>query len=425
MDSIVNKSNGLIGVFFLSTVLLVAASTPSNDPRVQSIARRYNNIEGQLDRSVHYSRLTENKSGFRELLQAWFSEAGDLLKVSEEEGDGQGKRKLSEVFFEENPVFVLLRTEKRLPNGGTHVDESREYFGRVQEPTFESDCARIRKLTKSADFEPGDSLDTRKIQNKLEPTIADAASPGGFEYRTKAEDIVSILLDGKPDKVPPGFPPGDSTKYRLMRQTTSPDGRFALGWAPGKESFEWATYAEESSERPGFPEYGALNAEASEERCRNYIVDLEAHTILGTTGATFEGTRPRYNHRGCSVTWSQSSNIFIQCTEWKWYTDACRVGLIENGRLAGCIDLLENAKANAYGFLKQRNDSSYRKHGEDFSILVSGVDAIDNGMVRLNVLGQIPKSDDEDSSFEVEEIFKLKSSKNGVEATLMKTAYAH
>jgi hypothetical protein len=123
------------------------------------------------------------------------------------------------------------------------------------------------------------------------------------DYDGEADRIFQKLASSKPDRVPSGFPPKNDTKYRLIRRTASPNGRYALGWAPNENKFRWEDYAEETGAGSLFPDYNSLDQKTSPEvGSLNYLVDLTTHKILGRTCANYEGTRASYNHRQCTVT---------------------------------------------------------------------------------------------------------------------------
>src|SRR5258707_553099 len=148
-------------VGFCTLLLLTnGQAAPVTNPDIQNLMRRYEQVEGQLDRSIHYVRKTESGSATK-IEQAWFNGAGDLIKVAVERTDPSGGRELTEYFennFENNeePMFMLIRKETQLPDGGTQVDESRRYFGSKDH----TNAVLILELRKSARFKAGESTDT-------------------------------------------------------------------------------------------------------------------------------------------------------------------------------------------------------------------------------------------------------------------------
>jgi hypothetical protein len=89
----------------LRTLLLLTngQAAPVTNPDIQNLMRRYEQVERQLDRSIHYVRKTES-GGATKIEQAWFNGAGALIKVAVERTDPSG-RELTEYFendFENN-----------------------------------------------------------------------------------------------------------------------------------------------------------------------------------------------------------------------------------------------------------------------------------------------------------------------------------
>lgn len=211
-------------------------TSPSEvDASIKTISRQYAGIEDQLKRSIHYSK-TNDKGDQKTVQQAWFNEAGDLLKVSDESITAKS-RTLQETFLHGGAIFVLLRKEEKLPDGNTRVEESRKYFGPVDTSSFSSPFGLLRELVKTATFKPGKTLDTSAVPNhcivpNYPPT--DYKEDGGFiGYDVKV--MADGLLSSKPDQVPAGFPLTESIPYRLIHETASPNGRYVLGWAPEKK----------------------------------------------------------------------------------------------------------------------------------------------------------------------------------------------
>ena len=93
------------------------------------------------------------------------------------------------------------------------------------------------------------------------------------------------------------------------------------------------------------------------------------------------------------VQWSSGSSLFVQATNNKWYSDGCSVGVIKEGKLVGVVDLLDIATKDAYKFLAKKGDADYGKHKKDFAIMFDINHVNDDGLVELEVSGEIPKSE--------------------------------
>lgn len=142
-----------------------AAPVDDVEMHVKAISRRYNQIEAQLVRSIHYKE-TSADDGDTETHELWTTAAGETIKVATDRTGPKG-RLLREYFLNADeaqiPVFVLTRREAPLPDGGTQVDERRQFFG-----TPEDDRHVARSLVKTAQFRAGEALDTAPVKNIAE-----------------------------------------------------------------------------------------------------------------------------------------------------------------------------------------------------------------------------------------------------------------
>jgi len=78
-------------------------------------------------------------------------------------------------------MFILVRKETPLPDGGTQVDESRLYFNK--------DAVLIRELRKSRRFKPGESTDTQHVPNVVEADGDTAV--GDHEKNAQTQDAIT------------------------------------------------------------------------------------------------------------------------------------------------------------------------------------------------------------------------------------------
>src|SRR5437879_2957940 len=97
----------------------VCVFADENEDQVKTLMRRYEHVEEQLPRSVHYSKK-ETSGDETTTNQAWFNGAGDLIKVATEK-TASGRRELTEYFAatkieEWQPMFILTRKETTQPD---------------------------------------------------------------------------------------------------------------------------------------------------------------------------------------------------------------------------------------------------------------------------------------------------------------------
>ena len=423
------KRNILIRFWVVIGILALAGSASgarqykplagSVDVQVKSLAQRYSEIEGQLERSVHYVGKTES-DGVTTIEQAWLNGAGDLIKVASERTDTTG-RELTEYFTRDvdlpaEPMFVLTRKETPLPDGGTQVEESRKYFGENEHGNGQL----IRELRKSAHFKPGESTDTVHTPNVVVDLRRQLKDNRSDEDRMKAEaeffdqpqKIATALKEaGPPDSNRFANVKGDSEKFRVIHGTASPDGRYAiaLGFA-GDEPIDWEALREKEEETATYYAEG-------DEDVRDYVVDLASQRILGETGCNYFGTRRRYNHRTCVVTWSPDSMTFVQLWDDKWASEACVAGKINPGpKFAGAVDLDKAIEKKTYAFVKKRFNP---EEGGSLSLNINKVS--NDGAIELQAEEYCSSGDCKgDTIFAVREQLRLHETPGGLRLDILK-----
>jgi hypothetical protein len=402
--------------FSLSMVVAMGILAPqvwsatSKDPEIKGLMRRYTEVEAQLDRSIHYLK-SENVDGVTTIRQAWFNGANDLIKVAVER-TGPAGRELTEYVaenFDSETVFVLTRKETPATGGETQIDESRQYF---------VGGSLGRELRKSGRFKPGDSLDTVKLPNV---TVEPAKPPKDQraeeeqrrvldEFLSHPENIAAELRNADPQNDPFATVKGDSEKFRIIHGSVSPDGRYAIALGFAHNEINWDAFIDEQSEVEGKPTFYAEN----EEDVKNYVVELATQKILGETGCNYFGTRRRYNHRECTLTWSGDSTSFVQLWSDKWADTACVAGQLAPGpKLGGVTDLLKVLDAKTYAFLKKRAD--------DMPGLSINVERVGNdGRIELSVSASISSGDRKgEMLFSLAESVQLRRTANGLRAEVL------
>ena len=325
----------------------------SVEEQVKTLAARYGQVEDQLARSIRYTSKDES-SGATTVKQAWFNGADDLIKVAVESRDG-AKRELAEYFaldFENDydGMFMLVRKETPAPDGSVQVEESRKYFGEGKEG---GNGLLIRELRKSAHFKPGESTDTVRTPNVTVDPGKKTNQPTEDELREMLNaptNMAEELRKGAAAFDPYAEVKGDSDKYRVIHGSASPDGRFAIALGFTREPIDWDALYDKETE--------SYYTE-DDEGIRNYFVDLAQKKILGETGAAWAGTRRRYNHPECVVTWAPDSSFFVQLLANKWASDDCVAGKIVSGpKFVGAVNLLKPLSR-----LRQKTPRSRRRRG--------------------------------------------------------------
>jgi hypothetical protein len=387
---------------FVAVIAMMAQATDalaelSKEEKIKHLAQRYGQVEAQLDRSIHYSK-SETVDGVTTIRQAWLNGANDLMKVALGRTGPDG-RELTEYVAEDfdlETMFVLTRKETPATGGDTQIDESRRYFvgGNL-----------ARELKKSGRFKPGDPLDTVHLPNVKVDGAKPLKDQKAEEARSRAQNeflsgpskvAAELSKAGPPQSDPFANVKGDAEKFRVIHGSVSPDGRYAIALGFARKEINWDDFVEKDRQEEGAkPTYEA----ESEEDVRNYVIDLAAQKILGETGCEYFGTRRRYNHRECTLTWSSDSTNFVQLWSDKWADTACVAGQIAPGpKLGGVTDLFKVLDAKTYAFLKKRADDmpglsiNVERMGNDGRIELSVSASISSGKRKGEMLFSLAES---------------------------------
>lgn len=404
-------------LFWVCLVIAAGMLSPSAwpapvlDEDIKGLIRRYTETEAQLDRSIHYVQ-SETADGVTTTRHAWFNGANDLIKVTVE-SSGPSGRELTEWVsedFDSETTFVLTRKETPVAGGETQIDESRRYFvgGNLS-----------RELRKSGRFKAGDSLDTVKLPNVTVEPAKPLKDQRAEEERRRAQseflmrpDKIAAELQkaGPPQSDPFASAKGDSDKFRVIHGSVSPDGRYAIALGFSDPEVNWDGFIDHEYEVEGRPTYFAED----EEGVKNYVVDLATQKILGETGCNYFGTRRRYNHRECILTWSADSTNFVQLWADKWADTACVAGQIAPGpKLAGVTDLMKVLDRKTYAFVKKRSDDSL---GLSIHVQQVGKD----GRIELEVSSSIRSGERKgETLFSLAESVQLRKTAKGLQAEVL------
>jgi hypothetical protein len=416
----------LLSLLLLPT--LAQADRPSIDAQVKALGQRYNAIEEQLPRSVRYAK-TEQVDGATVVTRAWFNGVGDPLKVAIERS-GPAGRELTEYVglgteISWDGMFVVTRKEITQPDGSTQVEEARRYYGDTPPRTAAGEeefgnGILLRELTKSARIAAGAPLDMSTVRNvtvDFPKTTQASDTPEGRTAKSKLLDTLeetaaALKETGGPEADPFADVTGDSERFRLIHATASPDGRYAL--AIGfEERPDWTQYQDDDVN--GEEVFTVEDPE--ETKLKNYVVELATKRILGETGGDYKGTRRRYNHRECSMTWSPDSAVFVASDDDKWNYVSCFAGRIGPGaKLIGVADVGAAATQEAERLLKTRR----RKIRGETALSITDVKA--DGTIALELVDQersVPRRGDVYA--EVIQTLKLRETPKGLGLTVVKS----
>lgn len=195
----------------------------------------------------------------------------------------------------------------------------------------------------------------------------------------------------------------DAAKYQVIEGTISPNGRYGIALGlKGEGKVDWEQYKD--SNLGGY----FIEDEGEESIVVHYVVDIQEERILGKTHGHHFGTKEHYNHQGNKVIWSEDSLMFIQITDSKWFSKSCTAGQVSSQRSRlRLLDLAEELKQHAYTFLLHKKDPTYQKHLFNFAVSFQIESLTTDGEFEGKVIGEIPKSMEENSGFALKMRLKL------------------
>jgi len=375
----------------------VNAQTPGAEA-IESIGARYRDTEERLGQMGHFTwRFDEPGDAVARSREAWVDANGIARKVSTEEVDSHGVNSRFFYLDENGLYFALKRSERKPkePKGMTAVDEERLYFdgGRL-----------IRHLAKSATFKPGEKIDTAKAKNASRPIATDGAGIGFGALSAEVAAVVAALRRTPGESPPAGKTENaseaggtalvsPSPRFRLIEGTGSPDGRHALAWAPSREQpMDWSRFQQED---------GTYLAE-DPEAVVNYLVETPGGRLVSTLAGQHFGDKADYNHFEGSAHWSPNSKWVLHLLNRKWDTQSAHLyRLLEGDKVGGPLDLAATASGLGYAHLRKEGHPAVAKFGTGFAVTLYDAVWKEDGVLTLRVLGQIPKSEEEHSDFEI------------------------
>jgi hypothetical protein len=306
--------------------------------------------------AVHYEKKTTD-SGVSRTEEAWINELDQISKVSVERTSPAGSE-LTEYFYESDRIILVQRhNERPVKDGPPDVEAEKFFYGeKAADPFAEAPLIfkGIQRVTMSRWVEGQGGGPNTPLG--LPPDQPLAIGKPAAQAWAIAEKLISAG--------PPGYDPmagPEAQKYRLIMDSVSPDGRYALAFGLKQEKTDWEEHRD--TKRGGY----VINAdaEAKKKSLCNYVVDLKTHKILGETGCRYSRTRSHdvngppsddpsvHEEHDCYTVWSKIGDTFVQTVlenkgKERYYE--CRVGRIVDGRLLPTVDLGAPATKAARSF---------------------------------------------------------------------------
>jgi len=384
----------------LTSLLALILAATAHSASLADLTRRYARDDQHLAAALRYER---NTNGVHE--QVWVLETGGVVKVAVETHDAKADT-LDEFSLDDagDVYFAFRKVSTHQADGSTRVTEARSYFAEFQ---------TIQMTRRTADFPVGVAADlsakTPSVKSDL-AKLTDAERSSDAANQKSVATIQALRLPKYLVHDPAKDAPADWQRIKLVSNSLSPDGRYALAWAPAKKDFAWANYKAEESGDDYWVEPG-------KEAVVNFIADLKTHTIAGKTPGVHFGVLQNYNHYECLMAWSPDSLTFIELNTEKWNYAVCCIGCLNDGKLAAVLDLGAPAEARAKEFLKTSKHRGYRIHAKEMLTALAAPVINTDGSGSIKVMLQVPKSDADDAYATVRLRFRLTADKSRVEMT--------
>lgn len=392
--------------------LSISRTLPAQDKAaLKAISAVFSEIEDNHESWNNYSTVVQNAAPVLTTIHhLWVSDGEGSEKLSKLEThslEDHGEQKLQFYFKGDDLVFTLERTENVLidPNV-TDVIEKRYYFANNQ---------LIRVLKKEGRFPAGKPTDTDALKNQEVPLIEiENASETYVDQHEMTAPIIQKLLRLEDDSTPKpsavaAGPVLTGDGWRMIAGTNSRDGVYALAW--GEKG--------QSSPQGDVDDEGFLMGNQESEKLVNYVVNVRTKQIVGTLKGKHFGDKSTYNHDSIDTAWSNSGLFVAQLNSGKWATFDANVYEIQytndGNALSKATDILEPAKKAVFEHLAGRPQLT-KFTQDDFAITLHDPRIVyqgGNSVIQVGVIGQIPKSEEDDSSFEATITFHLNSNENG------------
>ena len=219
--------------------------------------------------------------------------------------------------------------------------------------------------------------------------------------------------------------PAPETLVLPVRDTTSPDGLFSIGWGYEKGSVDWRKLASPDGDSVSFstvlpdgPLPDGLEDDAT------FLLHHLTGKPLCKLAIEHPGERQRFNHDELLAHWSPSSRCVVIVADAKWESTAAQIAWIKDGQCEGAHDILEplqKAVARAVRNSKHPAAKRLREDGEAHRYRLSKILVEDDGAFAARVTGEIPKDDRPGGFFAVIVEGKFSPERSGDPAILKTT----
>jgi hypothetical protein len=367
LSSVTHRS-ALLGLVLVSLSPLGAADVP---PVIQKIIDENGAIEDAVAVAREISYQKEEGDRFFEIT-GWFNQNHRLIKLSEGIGDSHGTQEREFSFREDGALIFIWERSEMMPNeenAPTHVTEHRFYF---------SDEKLEQVLFKEATIPAGEEqdLDISDVENEVLDEEEMMAALGDI-------DVIQDTVD----EYKAGFKALEKPKFtRTIQDTESPDGRYALAWAPDSGNKEDVT------EDGELAEVGSVH---------NYLVQLKPRKVLALTNGSHFADSSEIARLTSRAIWSENSQWVLEINENKWGVTTAALFCIQDGEfVTNPVDVLKELDAAVLLQMEEDKHDAAEKMAAGDPFVPSFEDiTIDNeGVLSFGVSAMIPHDKDGDAS---------------------------
>lgn len=198
--------------------------------------------------------------------------------------------------------------------------------------------------------------------------------------------------------------------FIVLRDTQSPDGRFAIGWGFPKHPEIWKRAGEVKQDEA---ESFITDVGQFEEDVENYVVDLRASRALATLRSHYwEAPELHPNRHSLEVVWSAASDLVLVNHTYRWDCRAFQAVRISDGKAGAPFDLKKALDAPLRQHFKKAMPRRAHFTAGVLAISFSEPAVISGETFKVHADAEYPTKGDDAWSGEADLRFALTSAKN-------------
>ncbi len=308
-------------------------SAQSTDEIVTQVVEQFNHIENSLSRMETMqmnANHAESDYGIGDVT-IWVDHQTGYAKTRNELYAGDSTE-VQEMWMQgDQIVFVYEKTEWRGEEGQVDVNELRYYMNQGQV---------VREMSRHKTFQNSGNLDISNVPHEtlddLDPEYAISL------YEAKQEKGMEIAkISNALAMRPQGAPRLESLPYRILLDTLSPDGQYAVAFSfEGIAQPNWFLWEDDR-----YAYYDSLGAPV----VKTHLVSLTNGAIQGDLDGEFDPTGRMY----AWAEWAPSSGVLVYGEDARWYSPFAGLYKIGGSGLVKLADLGEMTSQVAIEAMKK------------------------------------------------------------------------